>query len=72
VRGARGGIGIALLWLLILAAAPGLRPATMAVQSMVQTVVVIGVSAWLIVGRPRVPPPVRPAAEGRITMLPGE
>ena len=53
VRSARGGFGLVLLWLLFLAVPPGLRPATLAVQSMVQTVAIIGVSVWLIVRRPR-------------------
>jgi len=53
VRSARGGFGLVLLWLLLLAVPPGLRPATLAVQSMVQTVAIIGVSVWLIVRRPR-------------------
>lgn len=55
VRSARGGIGLVLVWLLILVVPPGLPPATLAVRSMVQTVVIIGVSAWLILRRPRSP-----------------
>ncbi len=55
VRSTAGGVGLALVWVLILAVPPGLRPAIKVVQSMVQTIVIIGVSAWLIVRRPRNP-----------------
>lgn len=53
VHRARDGLGLVLLWLLMLFVPPGLRPVTLAVQSMVQTVAIIGVSVWLIVRRPR-------------------
>jgi len=53
VRSARNAFGLVFLWLLLLLVPPGLRPATLAVQSMVQTVAIIGVSVWLIVRRPR-------------------
>jgi len=61
VRNARGGFGLVFLWLLILVVPPGLQPATLAVQSMLQTAVAIGFSVWLIVRRPRIPGPFRPA-----------
>lgn len=61
VRSVRGGIKLVLLWFLILFVPPGIRPATMAVQSMLQTVVTIGVSVWLIVRRPRIPGQFSPA-----------
>lgn len=61
VRSRRGGIGLVLLWLIVLVVPPGLRPATLAVQSMVQTAVTIAFSVWLIVRRPRSPEPL-PAA----------
>lgn len=53
VRSVPGAIGVAFLGLFILFTPPGVRPETMALQSMVQTALTIGVSAWLIVRRPR-------------------
>jgi hypothetical protein len=53
VRRAREGIALALLWVLVLVVPPGLSPALRVVLSMMQTALILGVSAWLIV---RVPP----------------
>lgn len=53
VRSLRGGLGLVAIWLLILVVPPGLRPAVLAIQSMVQTAVITGVCVWLIIRRAR-------------------
>jgi hypothetical protein len=53
VRRAREAIALVLLWLLVLVVPPVLSPAARAIQSMVQTALILGVSVWLIVRVPR-------------------
>lgn len=52
VRGPLGATGLGVLWLLILVVPPWLPPEARAVQSMVQTVVVVAVAVWLAVRAP--------------------
>ena len=58
VRRARDALGLVLIWLSILVVPPGLRPATLVIQSLLQTAVILACSVWLIVRRPRSPDPV--------------
>lgn len=58
VRSAAAGIGLVLLWFLILLVPPGDSPPVLAVLSMVKTAATLSFSVWLIVRRPRVPDPL--------------